>query len=220
MVALAEVQAHRTDVTQIAQSAQSDIRILLGQVSTPAEARVALMDTLPELLGIYGAASATLGADWYEDLRDLSGVRGSFTAVVPELPDAGRAYALAGAATSPLKTGELTLGTVSSIALGGAQRFVADMDRGAVQASTAADRRAVGWQRVGSGECGFCTMLISRGAVYTESSVRFGSHDNCKCAAVPAWGGEPLTVTPYTPTTRRVSDADRARVREWIKANT
>lgn len=220
MVGLAEVEAHRVDVAAIAAIAQSDIRVLLGQVSTPDEAREALNDSLPRLLGIYGSAASTLGADWYDEMRDLVGARGAFSAVVPPLPDAGRAFALAGAATSLPTGGLLTMETVRSVAEGGTQRFVADVDRGVVQASSAADPRSAGWQRVGSGECGFCAMLIGRGAVYTESSVRFGSHDNCKCAAVPAFGGEPLTVTPYVPTSARITDADRARVRDWINVNT
>lgn len=216
MVALAEVQAHRLDVAEVSASAVADLRILLAEVVTPEQAREALMDTLPQLLGIYGSASASLGADWYDEMRDLIGARGSFAAIAAELPDAGRAYALAGAATTAPKVGALTLETVRSLAEGGVQRFVADMDRGSVMASSVADPVTVGWQRVGSGECGFCALLISRGAVYTESSVRFGSHDSCRCAAVPAFGGEPRMVEPYSPSSRRISDADRARVREWI----
>lgn len=220
MVDLAEVQSHRLDVAAVSALAVADVRILLAEVSTPEQAREALNDTLPQLMGIYGAASASLGADWYDEMRDLVGARGSFAAVAAELPDAGRAYALAGAATSPLEVGTLTMETVRSVTEGGLQRMVADMDRGSVMASSVADPATVGWQRVGSGECGFCALVISRGAVYTESSVRFGSHDNCKCACVPAFGGEPVPVNPYVPTSRRISDADRARVRDWIKQNT
>lgn len=47
-------------------------------------------------------------------------------------------------------------------------------------------RRAVeGWRRVAAGRgCAFCLMLVSRGAVYSRSSVRFQAHDHCRCTAV------------------------------------
>ena len=42
------------------------------------------------------------------------------------------------------------------------------------------------------------------------------AHDHCHCSAVPAWSGEPRPVKPYTPSARKATDADRARVRDWI----
>lgn len=42
---------------------------------------------------------------------------------------------------------------------------------------------------------------------------------NCKCVAVPAFGGRPVPVKPYQVTDRAISDADRARVRDWIAQN-
>lgn len=39
---------------------------------------------------------------------------------------------------------------------------------------------------------------------------------NCKCVAVPAWDGRPVPVQPYTPSKRTITDAERARVRQWI----
>lgn len=49
---------------------------------------------------------------------------------------------------------------------------------------TAARKRGHGWQRVMVGEtCSFCAILVSRGAVYSSSTVRFKSHANCDCGA-------------------------------------
>ncbi|UYL87836.1 hypothetical protein SEA_MALISHA_5 [Gordonia phage Malisha] len=42
---------------------------------------------------------------------------------------------------------------------------------------------------------------------------------NCKCVAVPAFGGRPVPVKPYEVSARDISDADRARARAWIAAN-
>src|SRR5699024_506029 len=84
--------------------------------------------------------------------------------------------------------------------------------------SSLADPAADGWQRTGIGECQFCEMLISRGAVYSASTADFAAHDNCKCSAVPAFGGQPRPVRPYTPSQRH-SEADQARAKAWISKN-
>jgi hypothetical protein len=62
-------------------------------------------------------------------------------------------------------------------------------------------------------------MLIARGAVYTEVTADFASHDHCNCSAVPAFGGQPLAVKPYTPSSKNITDADRARVREYLRTH-
>jgi hypothetical protein len=60
-------------------------------------------------------------------------------------------------------------------------------------------------------------MLIGRGAVYSEAGVDFAAHDHCGCQAAPAWKNEPRPVKPFTPSKRRVNDADRARARRYIR---
>lgn len=59
--------------------------------------------------------------------------------------------------------------------------------RGAAESlvlTSAADSRARGWQRIaGSGACDFCEMLAGRGAVYSEDTADFQSHDHCACSA-------------------------------------
>jgi hypothetical protein len=71
-------------------------------------------------------------------------------------------------------------------------------------------------------------MLIGRGAVYSEAGADFASHDHCNCSAVPAFGGQPRPVKPYTVSPRRtidpqtgkpVVDADFLRAKAWIKSN-
>lgn len=42
---------------------------------------------------------------------------------------------------------------------------------------------------------------------------------NCQCTAVPAFDGLPRPVKPYTPSRRKVTDADRARVREYLRTH-
>lgn len=75
-----------------------------------------------------------------------------------------------------------------------AERVVLNGARGEMWRGMDRDKRALGWarqSRTGT-PCGFCAMLISRGAVYrSEDSAAFSEgdlyHDNCKCFAVPVW---------------------------------
>lgn len=194
--------------------ARADLDALWRQVSNAAEARVALHDVLPALIQTYGAAAGTLAANWYDEARVKAGVAGAFLAVPADIPDTG-AHSLIGWAAS--EATDLT--SLQSLVLGGMQRRVANFSRLTVAESSIADPRATGWQRVGSGECAFCAMLIGRGSVYTEAGADFASHDHCNCSAVPAFDGQPRPVRAYTPSTRTSTDADRARVREYLRTH-
>src|SRR5690606_423924 len=60
--------------------------------------------------------------------------------------------------------------------------------RDPIMAAVAADDKALGYARVGSGRpCGFCAMLISRGPVYTRDTAMFQAHDRCSCSARPVY---------------------------------
>lgn len=203
----------RSETEQVVQLANRDLARLWNLVSNGAAADEALRDLLPSIVREYGSLGATLAAEWYDDQRAKSGVRGKFTAIPIESDDRG-SQALIGWALSTA-TDDTSL---RSLVLGGVQRRVADHVRYTISGSAVADPAAQGWQRVGAGTCkdGFCDMLIGRGAVYSEATADFAAHDHCKCSAVPAWGGQPLPVKPFTPSLRGVSKADRARVRDWI----
>lgn len=151
-------------------------------LDTPKDAEAALRDALAPLIETYGAAAATLAADWYDDSRDEVSARGRFFAIPAEIEDVG-AQALVGWALTEAQDVSGFQGLVE----GGAQRRIANFARLTVSRSSIADPSARGWQRVGTGGCAFCRMLIGRGAVYSEDSADFQSHDHCNCAAVPAW---------------------------------
>lgn len=193
--------------------AERDLAALWRQVRDAAEAQTALHDILPALIDTYGLAASALAAEWYDELRDKVGVPGRFTALTAEINDTG-AHALVGWAGSKATD----LSTMQELVLGGMQRRIANFSRQTVMGSSIADPQSRGWQRVGAGECtnGFCDMLIARGAVYSEASADFAAHDHCKCSAVPAFDGEPRPVKPFTPSVRQATDADRARVRDYL----
>ena len=205
----------RRGVAALATLANADLANLWAHVDTATQARDGLRDVLPALLDTYGAAAGTLAANWYDDLRDKSGARGNFSAIPAEIADMG-ADALAGWGVSPLFQAEPDFAAARTLVEGGLQRRIANVSRLTVAGSSIADPAADGWQRTGSGACGFCAMLIGRGAVYTEASADFASHDHCNCAAVPAFGGEPRPVKPYAPSASTSTPAELARVRAYI----
>ena len=203
----------RRETAKVVTLAERDLARLWRLIGDGASAGEALHDLLPAIVREYGSLGAALASEWYDQQREKAGVRGRFTAVPLEADDRG-AHALIGWALAEA-TDDSSLATLIA---GGVQRRIADHARLTIAQSSVADPAARGWQRVGSGDCstGFCDMLIGRGAVYTEATADFAAHDHCQCSAVPAWGGEPLPVKPYKPSLRTATDADRARVREWI----
>jgi len=218
MPTVQQANQHRAEVAALAALAAKELAGVWREVDTAVAARDALLDLLPLLVDLYGSAAATLGADFYDDLRDADGVGGRFTAITAELDDMG-AESLARWSVDPLFQPEPDWARAGVLVAGGLQERIANTDRASITDSALADPQATGWQRAGTGECAFCAMLIARGAVYTEATVTFGAHENCNCTALPAWGGQEIPVKPYTPTNRNITDADRARVRAWVKAN-
>lgn len=180
----------------------------------------ALMDLLPAVVDTWALAAGAFAADWYDDRREDEGIKGRFTAIVPETDDLG-AEQLARWAAQPINLDEPDFRLARSRAEGGLQRRITNMARDTVMTSSIEDPQARGWQRVArSGGCPFCRVLAGRGTVYSSKSANFGAHDYCHCSAVPAWGGKPVPVKAFTPSARTITDADRARVRDWIAANT
>lgn len=183
---LAQVRAHRRDVKELAELAAGDLRALFRQVGTADEARDALLDTLPRLTSVYGSAAATLGADWYDDMRDAQGIAKRFSAIPATLPDRGRADALARWAVTPLYQADMDFTTARIKATGGLQRIIANADRQTVRESTLQDISKAGWMRVGSGACTWCQQYLD-GEVHYVEGYDFDAHDFCGCSVSPVW---------------------------------
>lgn len=173
----------RAEMARLTSLADRDLTRLWRLIAAGAAADEALHDLLPAIVREYGALGGALAAEWYDDQRQRVGARGRFTAVPIEAHDRG-AHALIGWAL----TEAIDDTTLRTLILGGVQRRVADHVRYTVAGSSVADPAARGWERVGDGDsCDFCSMLLGRGAVYTEATADFASHDNCGCSAAPAW---------------------------------
>lgn len=206
-------------ITDLAALADNDLASLWRQVDTADQARDALMDVLPDLVRTYSLASATISADWYDEMRDMVEARGRFAAIPADPGELGTEQ-LARWGVGPLFTDEPDWSRAMTLVRGGMQLRIANSSRHTVAGSSLADPAAEGWQRQTSGSgCAFCEMIASRGRVFSEATVDFAAHDHCSCAAVPAWRGRPRPVKSYTPSSRNITDADRARVRKYLRTH-
>lgn len=113
-----------------------------------------------------------------------------------------------------------------SKATGGLQRVIADADRESIRLSTVGDPDATGWVRINRPDsCDFCWLLAERrsedgiSGVYTEETVRFASHDFCRCVVAPAIGGDAREVEAFRPSPRNITPESRAAVYRWLKEN-
>lgn len=200
----------------LSSSAEADLAAVWSQL-TPQTFYDALMDVMPALVGEYGDAAAAVTAEWYDEYRNDLNISGRFAADVPTDPKLG-SEALAGWANT---LAQENLDTALTRTSGGLVRRVMNAGRDAMLENVERDPQAKGWQRKARGNgCAFCQMLAGRGFVYRgRNTADFSSHDNCGCVAVPAFKGRAIPVRPYVPSARNITDADRARVREWISKN-
>lgn len=170
----------RRDLATLSGLAAGDLDVIWRKVTTAELAAGALFDVLPPLVATYGAAAATVAADWYDLRREQADVPKRFSAIPADIADPGT-NALVGWASATAT--DLT--SFQTLIDGGLQRRILTFSRQTVMGSSVADPSAVGWRRVGLGECDFCAMLLGRGAVYSESSADFPAHDHCRCGAEP-----------------------------------
>lgn len=213
---------HRRALSRLTDLSVRDLRRLLTVVAG-ADAvlvRDALLEALPPLADSYSDMAAALAADYYDEAREQAEVRGRFRAEPAPLPGAARYEALVRWGVDPLFGRQDRAAALGRLA-GGLQRVVADASRETIVRSAVRDPQAAGWQRVTDGNaCKFCRMLADRGAVYREATVRFASHDDCGCTAAPAFDpGRSVQVNAYRASKRQPSEADRARVREYLARN-
>lgn len=173
----------RRETDKVVRLADADLARLWRLIADGAATDQALFDLLPSIVTQYGAVGAALAAEWYDEQRAKVAARGAFTAVPLDAGDRG-AQALIGWALATA-TDDASLKT---LIVGGVQRRIVDHARLTVMGASIEDRAARGWRRVGDGHtCEFCSMLLGRGAVYSESTADFPAHDHCGCGAEPAW---------------------------------
>lgn len=214
----------RKQLAGLTDLAGSDLAKIWRELDKAAFSGDALFDLLPSLIDQYGSAAAAITADWYDSLREQVQVKARFTAIPADIKNAG-AESLVGWAKS--QTTDPVI--FKQLILGGTTRRIRNYSRQTVMGSSVADPSSGGWYRTGVGECDFCRFLIGRGAVYSEETADFASHDHCECGAAPSWrstgahgvlldaNGRRLTHSMRA--SRTDADqraADNERVRAWI----
>ena len=155
----------------------------------PAAVRDALFDFVPALVAEYGDVAAGVAANWYDELRDLEGVGGAFSApLAATMPDA-QVKGRLGFATRP--DGPLWAGDADTLTafLGMmSNEYALQPGRDTVMQAAHADNAA--YARVPEpGACKFCLMLSSRGFVYSKDTVGDSKkfHGKCRCNILPSW---------------------------------
>lgn len=220
MASAEALRAHRQALLDLSTLTEAELRKVWAAVqSNNADAVVAaLIEVLPLIGEKYGDMAAAVGADFYEQVREEAAARGRFVAEPAPLPGSARYEALARWGVDPLYAATPDAAAALSRLSGGLQRVVSNQSRDTITLNAVRDPAAAGWARsTRPGSCRFCTMLAGRGSVYTEATVRFAAHDHCHCIAAPAFkGGEPVSVLQYAASKRHQSEADRARVREFM----
>lgn len=150
--------------------------------------------------------SAALSARYFDLFRTAEGVPGRAAAVAARRPSVEiMASDIRGAALKGIIDGRRAGMPIERAASNGLVRVVGALTklvlgggRMTIIGNVDADRQALGWTRVTSGDpCTFCRVLSSRGPAYkTEKSADFQPHDHCSCTPEPVYPGDPLSTGP------------------------
>ena len=223
-------------LARVSDLARDDLRQVLEVVRReqmdPRQARRFLETVIPELGAKYESAASTVAADLYTAQRAERGLSAALPFEVQHAAPAtvSRWEKLVGWGLGPAFD-RLDWDAAFTLLEGGLHRTVADAHRRTTMRAAIDDPASKGWARVGRGSatCDFCKMLISRGDVYREYTVKFKSHDHCDCAAESRWetreNAEMKAWSASARTTRMKAldaldrrgrmDAHRARIREY-----
>ena len=216
--------AVRRALVTVSAAAVAEVSPLL-RADRPEDSRAAIFEAAPAITAAYVEGSSALAADWYEELREDARPKSRHLTVVRDWERAdkyGRALAWA-TATMLLEEPDVNearsrLATVTEYEVFGGFAET-------TEANVRSDKDARGWKRNARGEaCPFCRMLADRGVVYRkEASASFAAHSSCRCTIVPVFvGGDEgpeANVMQYVASKKRRSEADKARLRDYLRQN-
>ena len=136
--------------------------------------------------------SAALASSYYRALRFQQGITGPVDILTPDPLDrdqmdtALRVTALVSvkAASTRGISRDAAMANAFVSSSGAITRLVLDAGRETIRATSIADSRSRGWQRITSGKaCDFCAGLTSQ--TFDTSGAAFEAHDHCGCSAQP-----------------------------------
>lgn len=209
MTSRADVERLAASSRRLVELAKDDLRALVGSLdlSRPELVRDFLVEVVPVLAAEYGQVAAAAAAEWYEETRAAQ-APGSFAATVaPAIDDAAVVGSVRWAA-GDLFTDD-ALAAFSKLE-GALQRHITYAARETIMENVLRDPARPAYARVprGSVTCAFCSMLASRGFVYSSAgqAQRRGRgatedkyHDDCDCQVVPSWDAESAHIEGYDP---------------------
>lgn len=214
--AVAQFRAAQSALTRLLLRDLRGLRRMINPARLPDTVPV-WMSAVRALVGQYGAASATMAADSYNQQRDTAGAPGRFYAqpsgqTPDEQVDASLRWALKDLWRETDEPLAARLDQAQQRAEAVVQKLVADQGRATARQAADKDRSAVGYARAAAlGSCAFCKLMASRGAVYKnaqtagrDADARFTGdasvvkfHDNCHCSIIPVFRGQRFELSPH-----------------------
>lgn len=173
MIPLSVVNGYDLTLDSLSTAALADLRALLSSLEdlSPERSKAILFEAFPEVFNPYAAAASAVSASFYEEVRDLAGVKGSFGAETLDSVDTGRWNALVGAGTAPRMLEQGASNLMFQFLAGGLTSILSTMAADTIYGNAQNERVTVGFQRIPkAGCCGFCGLLASRGAAYSSEA--------------------------------------------------
>lgn len=220
----------------IVKMARADLAALFAgmDLSRPELVRDALLDAVPALVREYGDLASAVAADWYEELRVAAAAKGVHREQLSPGADPEAVAGSVRAGAGGLFTGDVA----ASLAFieGAMQRHISYSTRDTIRRNVATDPAKPRYARVPSGAktCAFCTLLSSRGFVYSSKKTAGENpsdyHDDCVIegtivsgpAAVSAtsrwYEGEVFTITAGTKNVTVTPNHPVLTARGWVRA--
>jgi hypothetical protein len=185
---LARFRANNAELVRLAQGTLTEFWASLNVAGNPLDVKSALLAFFPELVTSYGDAAALLGADFYDETRNVPVSASRFRATLAAPPKRAQSLAVARWGLGPLFEPDPNPGQALIDLLGATQRMVLQAGRTSIITAAGNDPVRTGFARIPIGKtCPWCTMLASRGFVYwsEESAGEFDKwHNDCDCAVV------------------------------------
>lgn len=177
MIPLSVMRGYDLALDSLSSAALADLRALLVEVEglSPERRKRALFQAFPDLFNPYAAMTSEVSATFYEEVRDLAGVGGSFSAQTLDSVETERWNGLVGAGTQPRMLEQSASNLMFQFLAGGLTSIMSGMAADTIYGNAQNERVSVGFQRVPKpGCCGFCGMLASRGAAYSSEEAATG----------------------------------------------
>ena len=170
MIPYSVVNGYSLTLDQLSTAALGDLRSLLNGLEdqSPERVRRILFEAFPEVFNPFAAAASAVSASFYEEVREMAEVGGSFAAETLDSVEAKRWSGLVGFGSTPAVFEQGGNALVYSLLSGGLTQILTEMAADTIIGNAALDPAPMSYQRVPKpGCCAFCGMLASRGASET-----------------------------------------------------